>query len=421
MKKLSLIIALSLASIASYAQMYQVYGHIQDGSSQPVVGQVVTASNWSNWTLTATTDANGDYSIDIPNSTPVGSFIDVSLFVTSCNQNYYDSVYWQIQQDFQSDFTVCNTPPPPPPSYYVTGVVTANGNGIDAGMVYLINEQYDVNTQTTTLTAIDSAYTDTMQGYYMMDVPATITGTLKVKAAMIPGSPGYANYLPTYFTSSLTWNGTGVSTIPAGANSTANIALIAGVNPGGPGFVGGDVLQGANKSTAPGDPLEGRIMILTNAANTAVAYTYTDVDGHFSFTGLAYGTYKLFGDVWGKANPAIQFTLTASNPGMTTIEFQENSDSFDGSLWPASVATSPELAAVAVYPNPVADVVNVKGLNKIEGAKTITITSINGAVSFSKTYQQNETVSIPVTGLSSGFYMLQINTTKGNSIYKIVK
>jgi hypothetical protein len=145
------------------------------------------------------------------------------------------------------------------------------------------------------------------------------------------------------------------------------------------------------------------------------------VDGHFEFPSLAYGTYKLFGDVWGKANPAIQFTLTASHPTMNTIEFQENSDSFDGSLWPASVATSPELADVAVYPNPVADVVNVKGLNKIEGAKTITITSINGAVAFSKTYQQNETVSIPVTGLSSGFYMLQINTTKGNSIYKIVK
>ena len=261
-----------------------------------------------------------------------------------------------------------------------------------------------------------------MQGYYSMQVPATTTGVLKVKAALIPNSPGYATSLPTYYTSSLNWNGTGVTTIPAGANTTgANIAMIQGTNPGGPGFIGGDVLQGANKSTAPGDPLEGRILILTTAANVPVAYTYTDVDGHFEFPGLAYGTYKVFGDVWGKANPVLTVAISAAAPSMGGLSFEENSDSFDGSLWPASVATAPELNNVSVYPNPVADVLNVAGLNTIEGAKTVTLTGINGAVAFNHTYQANEKVSISVSGLSAGMYMLQINTVKGNAIYKIVK
>lgn len=415
MKKLSLIIALSLASIAGYAQTHQIYGHVQDANSQPAAGEVVTASIWNGWTGTGTTDANGDYSIDVPDTTSVGSFIDIVLVASVCQLTYTDSVMWSFA-DYQADFTVC-----PTPTYYIFGQVTAGTSGANDAVVYLINEQYDPNTMSTTLTAIDSSFTDTMNGYYTFVIPTNVTGTLKVKAALLPASADYADYLPTYYTSSLNWNGTGVTTIPSNANTTADFELIAGTNPGGPAFIGGDVLQGANKSSGPGDPLEGRILILTDDADVPVAYAHTDVDGHFEFPSLAYGTYKLFGDAWGKDNPSLTIILTANNPSNTTITFEENSDSFDGSLWPASVATAPELNNVSVYPNPVADVLNVAGLNTIEGAKTVTLTGINGAVAFNHTYAANEKVSISVSGLSSGMYMLQINTVKGNAIYKIVK
>ena len=419
MKKLSLIIALSLASIASYAQTHQVYGHVQDGSSQPAPGEVVTASVWNGWSISATTDANGDYSIDVPDTTAVGTFIEINLTASNCQVNYYDSVMWAFA-DYQSDFTICV--PPPPPTYYINGQVMAGNNGANDAVVYLIEQEYDVNTQVTTLTAIDSAFTDTMNGYYYFTVPSGVTGTLKIKAALLSTSPDYADYLPTYYTSSLNWNGTGVTTVPSNANTNnADIDLIAGTNTGGPAFIAGDVLQGANKSTAPGDPLQNRILILTTDADVPVAYSYTDVDGHFSFPSLAYGTYKLFGDAPGKDNPALTIILDANNPSNETITFEENSGSFDGSLWPASVATAPELNQVSVYPNPVADVLNVSGLNTIEGAKTVTLTSINGAVAFTHTYEANEKVSISVSGLSNGMYTLQINTVKGNAIYKIVK
>lgn len=417
MKKLSLILAMSLTSIAAFAQTHQIYGHVQDGSNQPVSGQVVTASTWNNWNASATTDGSGNYSIDVPDTMSINTYIDIGLFASTCMTQYTDSVLWQ-QQDFESNFTIC--PVTPPPTYHVSGQVTANGNGIDAGIVYLIEDVYDVNSQTHILTALDSVYTDTMQGYYWMDLPQTVNGTLKLKAGIIANTPGYADNLPTYYTSSLTWNGTGMTTISNTGNVVANIDLIAGVNPGGPAFVGGDVLQGANKSTAPGDPLEARILILTTAADVAVAYTYSDANGHFEFPSLAYGSYKLFGDVWGKDHPAIEFTLSATTPSLPNVEFQENSESFDGLLWPESV-TNVELSDVAVYPNPVSDVLNITGLNKVEGAKTITVTGINGAVVFSSTYGQNDKVSIPVSGLSSGIYMLQINTAKGNAIYKIAK
>jgi hypothetical protein len=418
MKKLSLILALSLASVASFAQMYTVYGNVQDANNNAVVGQVVTAQVWNQWLDSAITDANGDYSIDIPNNTTVGSFIDIKTYASSCNTWYTDSTVFYNQQGYQADFTLCaNTQV----NYYVTGQVMTGNNGADAAIVYLISQEYDSNSQSYTLTAIDSVVADTQSGYYSMPVLNTYPGVLKVKAALLPISADYASYLPTYFTSSLTWNGNGVTSVNQGMNTTANISLIAGTNPGGPAFIGGDVTQGANKGTAFGDPLPNRILILTDVNNAPVAYVYSDVNGEFSITNLAYGTYHLFGDAWGKTNTVLTFTLDANNPSFTNIAFHEDTEEFWGALWPLSVGTAPELSNVAVYPNPATDVLNIKGLNAVDGAKTITLSSVTGAVVFSATYGQNDNVSIPVSSLNSGLYMLNISTAKGNVIYKIVK
>ncbi|HYD20876.1 MAG TPA: T9SS type A sorting domain-containing protein [Flavipsychrobacter sp.] len=417
MKKLSLLIAMLVVSVSSFAQ-WTLSGHIQDNNNNPVANHTVDFVSAGNWVLSTMTNSSGNYSINIPTSTPVNTLIDIYTTDSICFVNHTDSVFYTNQMNLVSNFTFCSNTTT---NYAVSGQITTGTSGADAAIVYLIQQVYDSNTQITTLTAIDSAAADTQSGYYTMPIPTNYNGVLKVKAALLPISTDYASYLPTYYSSSLTWNGTGVQTISGVMNTTANISLIAGTNPGGPAFIGGDVTQGANKSTAVGDPLAGRIMLLTNAANQAVAYTYSDANGHFSFPSLAYGSYKLFGDALGKTNVVLSFTLDANTPNLPDMDFRENDDEFWGTLWPASVATTPELAAVNVYPNPATDVVNIKGLDAINGAKTVTISSINGAVVFSASYQQNEEVSIPVFQLGSGLYMLQIATEKGSSIYKIAK
>ena len=417
MKKLSLLIAMLVVSISSFAQ-WTLSGHVQDNNSNPVINHTVDFVSQGNWVQSTITDANGDYSINIPTSTPPNTLIDVSTTDSICLVYVTDSVFYTNQQNLTVNFTLCSNTTS---NYAVSGQVTTGTSGADAAIVYLIQQVYDSNTQTTTLTAIDSVLADTQSGYYTMPILNTYSGVLKVKAALMSYSADYANYLPTYYSSSLVWNGTGVQQVYTGMNTTANISLIGGTNPGGPAFIGGDVMQGANKSTAVGDPLAGRIMLLTDAGNQAIAYTYSDANGHFSFPSLAYGSYKLFGDALGKNNLVLSFTLTSTTPNLPNMEFWENDDEFWGTLWPASVATTPELAAVNVYPNPATDVVNIKGLDAINGAKTVTISSINGAVVFSASYQQNEKVSIPVSQLGSGLYMLQIATEKGSSIYKIAK
>lgn len=416
MKKLSLIIAFLVASVVSYAQMYTVSGHVQNTNSQPVANQGVfvyaDTNNNTNYyfQLSTTTDANGDYSVNIPNSTPNGTHIGIA--VAACGMVYYDSNVYQ-SQNIVSNFTICSNNIP-----VITGQVTGNGQGVDAAIVYLIQQEYDSNNQSYTLTAIDSVYTDTLTGYYTMPATNYTNGALLVKAALIPGSPGYNDFLPTYHDSSLLWSGANPISFN---NTTANIYMNAGVNPGGPGFIGGSVLQGANKSTAVGDPLEGKLMLLTTILDVPVAYTYTNADGEFSFPSLAYGTYKLFGDAWGKNNIPLTVTIDANDPHVHEITFEEHSETFEGYLWPTSVNNAPVMANITVYPNPVKDVLKINGLNGIKGEKTVALSSINGTTVFTHTFQDGEAVVIPVSGIANGLYMLQVSTVEGTAIYKIVK
>ena len=132
------------------------------------------------------------------------------------------------------------------------------------------------------------------------------TDSYYVKAALTAGSVDYANYLPTYYTNSL--KSVGATPVYVGPNgaSAININLTPGTNPGGPGFVGGYVSQGAglvlqqgagnNVTRGVGDALAGVQINLVTSADAAVAYTFTDVNGHYQFTNLAYGSYKIYAE-----------------------------------------------------------------------------------------------------------------------------
>lgn len=73
----------------------------------------------------------------------------------------------------------------------------------------------------------------------------TTPGDYLVKAALTPSDSKYTDYLPTYYGDSLNWyDATVVST---SMRPYLRINLVPGVNPGGPGFVGGLISQGANR------------------------------------------------------------------------------------------------------------------------------------------------------------------------------
>ncbi|MCB0756413.1 MAG: PKD domain-containing protein, partial [Flavobacteriales bacterium] len=135
---------------------------------------------------------------------------------------------------------------------YISGQLYAGSNNqpLDQGVVYLIT--YDANTNQ--LTAVDSMVVDSGNYYFFGPLAC---GNYLIKAAAYPGSQYYSNYIPTYYGTSPFWGfAQTVSLGQANTQVTADIFLIGANNPGGPGFIGGDVTQGANK-VDPGDALEG--------------------------------------------------------------------------------------------------------------------------------------------------------------------
>ncbi len=400
--------------IASAAIATTVSGNISNTNAQPIVNQVVYAEDTTSnqWMDSALTDASGNYSIAVPAwVTNCGMLVHTSDF---CNAGYQSQGFAYTGSDITADFVLCYLAPPPAT---IGGTITSSNpaQGDTATVVYLVDQSYDSVALTYILTAVDSTITDHI-GQYGFHLPASY-GTLLVKAALPPSSPDYAGYLPTYYTSSLNWSGA-TAIVP---NSTVDIQLIAGVNPGGPGFIGGDVLQGANKSTAVGDPLNKRVLILTTQANVPVAYTYSNASGQFSFPSVPFGTYKIFGDVMGKANPPLTITLSSQAPSISNIVFEEHSHIFDGHIATTVANVNGKLSGISLFPNPAIDNINILGLETVSGVKTVTLGSMSGATVYSHTFANGEKAVVPVNALSKGVYMLNVSTIEGLATFKVTK
>ena len=302
----------------------------------------------------------------------------------------------------------------------VSGTVTLGTTGTAAypAVTYLIKKSFNSTLGCYVLTMLDSANTNASGEYHFNDVTAS-AGDLLVKAALTSANSSYSGYIPTYKENSMIWSSAHAASFTLGAN---NIHMVAGTNPGGPGFIGGSVLVGANKTTAVGDPLSTRELILTTDADVAVGYTCSDAAGHFSFPSLAYGTYKLFGDVMGKNSTPLVITISPSAPSVENISFEENDLNFTGQIGVTTVGKNLMMASVKAYPNPVNNELSITGLSEIAGDKTLILSSVNGVTVVKQTIAgNNETADINCSGLPAGVYVL--NVCAGNEMvsFKIVK
>jgi hypothetical protein len=361
-------------------------------------------------TISTTTNSSGYYSITLP-SNWVASTLNWRDS-SGCGNNLLTLVYNQTSLT-KSD-TLC-------PVRTIAGTITLQGGGPAVGAkVYLIQQDtIAVPIHDTTLTAVDSTLTNSA-GQYSFSRPNGLYATNQlVKAMLMPSHTSYSSYLPTYHDSALMWRAAQRFDYYAWhwGNTNIDISLRGGVNPGGPGFIGGRVSLGANKNV--GDPLEDRLIILTTAAGQAVAYTYSDVNGLFSFPNLAYGSYLLFGDVWGKDNPGLSVTLSAGNASITSVLFEENDEKFEGHVGNVGVGTA-TLSDLSIYPNPARDYVTVRGLSAIKGQKELTLYDLAGKL-ISRQTVSTGAARLSVTALPAGAYILHVQTEEGRASFHVIK
>jgi hypothetical protein len=382
----------------------------------------------------AQTNSSGNYSFTIPSTVPTTGGNMVSVALSACGV-YYIRGYIYTGANMNYSVNVCV---PPTPTYQLGGAVWKDTIFSSHAIVYVVGiTAINPTTGDTTIAAVDSMLTDN-SGLFAksyLSLPTAWPNSLRLKAALLPTDLGYANFLPSYYNDTLGFytsrpESTYVATLrwsnakpltSAEVRGAANlIRLIPGSNPGGPGFIGGSVLMGANKGTAVGDPLSSRMLILTKANGQAVAYTYSDASGHFRFSNIPLGTYSVFGDALGKSNPGLTLTLTSSLSNISNVWFEENSKSFVGHVGNLSTGGQNKLSGISVFPNPATDLIRIQGLSSIQGEKTAVLLDMKGATIIRQALTK-DMAEISVATMPAGVYLLQIYTAEGSSTYRIVK
>ncbi len=312
------------------------------------------------------------------------------------------------------NFNYCsNTPPPPRKNSIVSGTVYKGGNVVTDGTVILVEKVPGI------LTAVDTfALTTGTGGSYSFNIPDSTKDYL-VKAFLNTTNADYFNYFPTYSDSALKWsNG---HTIAASFNQTItrNINLVSGMNPGGPGFIGGLVLAGANKNAAEGDPIAGaQVMVLQN--NMPVAYALSAADGAFKIDDLAYGTYTVYTEVAGKPTVAAEVTLSSEKPNEAGVKVSINSAGVTTSIEVVQSINESITANWKGYPNPVANNLTID-FGSIESEVSVALIDAAGrTIQTLNTHSVSE-LTVPMSTLDAGTYFVQIQTENAAQVLKVTK
>jgi hypothetical protein len=293
----------------------------------------------------------------------------------------------------------------PTPTYGIYGLVsnlTAGTN--DTAEVMLIQSSIDSATGGTRLDLISTITVIDTTTYAFTNLPA---GNYYIKAALTSGSPSYSTKLPTYYGDELLWSNASVVSIGPWQNNV-DINLITGTNPGGPGFISGLVIQGANK-TMSGGPWD---VFLTTDQDVPVDYQQTDANNQYNFTNLAYGTYKVFVEIPGSIVSPHLVTIDANNPGATGIGFEADSLA----TGPLAISESNQVG-FTLFPNPANDKVQI-GLSSLsKDALTLNIYNTKGGVVFTQTIQagsNSESLEINLSDWDAGLYIIRVS--QGNTI-----
>ena len=227
--------------------------------------------------------------------------------------------------------------------YTIFGNIVADNSPLDVGFVVMysaINDStgnngwYEFN-----MTIVNP------DGSYVFDnVP---DGEYIIIAFPDDNSMYFETHLPTYYGDVIFWEDATIIT-PSNTNGPLNINLFqaVGVN-AGEGIINGDIVSEGFKSQLEDTDIS---LFLINEDNQALAITYSENNGSFDFSEIAFGTYTVYAEMTGLPTTPAEVTLSSENPTADiTIEISPN-----GVTTGIENITSSILKEVGnIYPNPV--------------------------------------------------------------------
>lgn len=284
---------------------------------------------------------------------------------------------------------------------------TSTGDVLANSKAYLIRFD-DVDS---TLTAIDSTITQA-DGYFefILDL---YDNTLFVK--LVPDPIAYPNEIPTYLNEAPVWDLAYPLVCDTNdMNPTYVVPTLAGINPGGPGFVGGFINQGAGKINN-GVPEVGLVVIIVDANGDIVGYTTTNNDGYFYVDGLECGTYTILVDHPQVSNLlAPEITLTAPSCSTDSTFWEISNGRLLESELNVSIAQHLLNSSLSIIPNPTQAEFFVS-LSDWNDAYQIEVYNLVGE----KIYEERTatgTTSVNCSSWAAGLFYVYVKDTDGNFI-----
>jgi PKD repeat protein len=379
---------------------------------------VNTSTNVTNVPASITKNANWDFGDGGTSTSPfftshtyaaAGTYT-VTLINKWVDSNNVNNVYCtdtSIQQ-------VTVSAPPPQPNV-ISGWISWDSSITNLQQasfkVWLIVMDSALNT----LTAVDSTTTSgwLAASYSFSGHPA---GSYRTKAAVVNGTNGANQLVPTYHSSSAMWNSATVINHTGGSSTGKDIQMITGLWAGGPGFIGGNISLGANKGTNGGVP--NILVMLQNAQGDVVRFTYTDANGDYSFGNLAAGTYSVYPEHMNYITiPASAITLASGQYNVGGVNFKHTPTHIKPIA--ASIQTTSS-NLFQIFPNPTAGNVEIKWASDITATAAVQVLDMTGRVVLSTDAQTNGATRLNLSSLQSGVYFIKVATDKAQHTERIV-
>ena len=166
-----------------------------------------------------------------------------------------------------------------------------------------------------------------------------------------------------------------------------------------------------NSASSASTLVDGADVFVSGVSDNSHSFDVSDASGSFSFTNLAFGTYRLMADVPGMLCTPVEFTLSAASPTADISLVMGDQITAIAELQDATVSSA--------YPNPAHEIANFDVQLKSAMLISIQVISADGRLVESTKQAVNagrQALQVSTGSLAQGVYFVQFLSANGQLI-----
>jgi hypothetical protein len=241
----------------------------------------------------------------------------------------------------------------------------------------------------------------------------------------------YHGVMHSYHGKTYKWEKANILNVTCGDSSSITIDMVEStVEESGDGKACGHVYhKNGMLKTTPLPVKDALVMIINSATEMPVGYVSTDSDGNYEITGIAQGSYTLYVDIAGLVlETTHEFTVSENLSEYYNLDFEvDDAVYFDINALndiSTDVNKDDQSYEVTLYPNPAREYVYVRSAMFNGSVAELTLISQAGAIVRTMSVGGAETITgqveLDLTGVSSGQYLLKIESDGKVAIKKVI-